>query len=126
LAKRQVFQQEVAAGTDRPNKQDEQELQRTEHGPVVTESASEMVSSWEREEWPSMTSDALVSLFRHADERGQIRRCSRNRNGQSTPEPQGSTGIGMEDVNSSIKSTYNHSISISFHKRRDLFWEQRC
>jgi hypothetical protein len=37
LPKRQVFQQQVAARTDRPNNQNEQELQQTRHEPVVTE-----------------------------------------------------------------------------------------
>jgi hypothetical protein len=51
--------------------------------------------------------------------------CSRFCNCQSTQKPQGSTGIGMHAVNSSIKSTYIHSISTGFNKSFDLFWEQR-
>jgi hypothetical protein len=37
LTKSQIFQQQIAAGTDRLNEQDEQELQRSEHTPVVAE-----------------------------------------------------------------------------------------
>jgi len=33
--------------------------------------------------------------------------------------------MGLYAINNSIKSTYFHRISISFHKRSDLFWEQR-
>jgi hypothetical protein len=45
LAKSQVFQKQVVAGMDRPNEQDEQELQCAEHGPVVEKSTSDVVSS---------------------------------------------------------------------------------
>jgi hypothetical protein len=37
LAQSQIFQQQVAARTNRSNKQDKQVLQRTEHKPVVAE-----------------------------------------------------------------------------------------
>jgi len=50
--------------------------------------------------------------------------CSRFCNGQSTQEPQGSTGLGEETVSYSIKTTYFHSISTDFHKRCDLFWDR--
>src|ERR1022692_4473906 len=50
---------------------------------------------------------------------------SRICNGQSTKEPQSSTGLGEETVTYSIETTYFRSISTDFHKRCDLFWEQR-
>jgi hypothetical protein len=43
-------------------------------------------------------------------------RCSRFCNGQSTQEPQGSTGLGEDTVTYSIEITYFHSISTDFHK----------
>jgi len=49
---------------------------------------------------------------------------SRICNGQSTKEPQGSTGTDQHEVGYSIKITYFHPISIDFHKRRDLFWDR--
>ena len=52
-------------------------------------------------------------------------RCSRFCNGQSTQEPQSSTGLGEEKVTYSIETTYFYSISIDLHKQCDLFWEQR-
>jgi hypothetical protein len=51
-------------------------------------------------------------------------RCSRFCNGQSTQEPQGSTGPAAQAVCLSIKSTYFHSISIDFHTQYDLFWDR--
>jgi hypothetical protein len=36
-----------------------------------------------------------------------------------------STGIGLYALINSIKSTYFLSVSTDFHKRPDLFWEQR-
>lgn len=56
---------------------------------------------------------------------GQIHCCSRICSGQSIQEPQRATKIGKRTVSNSIKSTYFHSISTSFHKWPDLFWEQR-
>jgi hypothetical protein len=50
--------------------------------------------------------------------------CSRICNGQSTKEPQGSTGTDQHEVGYSIKITYFHPISTDFHKRRDLFWDR--
>lgn len=44
---------------------------------------------------------------------------------QSTQEPQGSTRIGRDTVNNSIKSIYSHSISTSSNNHCDLLWEQR-
>ena len=50
--------------------------------------------------------------------------CSRICNGQSTKEPQGSTGTDQHEVGYSIRITYFHPISIDFHKRCDLFWDR--
>jgi len=44
--------------------------------------------------------------------------------GQSTKEPQGSTGPAAQGVCYSIKSTYFLSISTGFNKRCDLFWDR--
>ncbi len=49
---------------------------------------------------------------------------SRNCTGQSIQEPQGSVGIGRHKVNRSLKIIYFSEVSIGFHKRRGLFWEQ--
>jgi len=56
----------------------------------------------------------------------EFHRCSRFCSGQSTQKPQGSTGIGRRDLNISIKSTYFQHNSTGFHKRSNLFWEQRA
>src|ERR1039458_40439 len=53
-------------------------------------------------------------------------KCSRFCVGQSTNDPQGSTGLGVDAVNYSIISTYFQQISTGFNKRCDLFWEQRA
>ena len=51
--------------------------------------------------------------------------CSRFCNGQSTQEPQRSTGPSEETVTYSIETTYFHPVSTGFHQRCDLFWKQR-
>src|ERR1017187_8762848 len=50
--------------------------------------------------------------------------CSRICNGQSTKEPQGSTGTDQHEVGYSIKSTYFLLISTGFNKQCDLFWDR--
>src|ERR1035441_1400906 len=50
--------------------------------------------------------------------------CSRICNGQSTKQPQGSTGTDQHEVGYSIKITYFHPISTDFHKRPDLLWDR--
>jgi hypothetical protein len=57
--------------------------------------------------------------------RERIRRCSRICSGQSTSEPQGSTGAVMLAVSLSLKSIYSLQISIGLNKSFDLLWEQR-
>ena len=64
-------------------------------------------------------------IFLRTEIHGQISHCSRFCNCHSTQKPQGSTGIGRHNVNSSIKNTYSLQVSIGFHKSFDLFWEQR-
>jgi len=54
----------------------------------------------------------------------EFRYCSRICNGQSTPEPQGSTGIKERTVKPSIESTYFHPIPTDFHNRSDLVRDQ--
>jgi len=56
---------------------------------------------------------------------GCARQCSRFCSCQSIQKPQRSTGFRSYTVNSSIEITYFHSITTDFHKRFDLFWEQR-
>jgi hypothetical protein len=65
-------------------------------------------------------------MSRRTEKHGQIDRCSRFCSGQSTQEPQGSTGIGAQAVICSIKITYFQQISTGFNKSFDLLWEQRC
>ena len=77
--------------------------------------------------YPMVPSVDVLSGFLVVLRRRKRRRCpdcSRFCSGQSTQEPQGSTRIGTQTVNSSIKSTYFNSISIGFNKSFDLFWEQ--
>ena len=58
------------------------------------------------------------------NERIHPNRCSRFCNGQSTQEPQGSTGLGEKAVSYSIDTTYFHQISTDLHERCDLFWDR--
>jgi hypothetical protein len=53
LPKGQVFQEEVAARTTKPNKKIEQELQPTEHEPVVAEAPRISMQSPQRKGCPS-------------------------------------------------------------------------
>jgi hypothetical protein len=43
LTKRQIFQQKIMSGSEGTNKQGKQELQRTEHLPVVSEKRSDLL-----------------------------------------------------------------------------------
>jgi hypothetical protein len=52
--------------------------------------------------------------------------CRRFCSGQSTQEPQDSTGDGRFAPSRSIKSSYFLQISIGFNKSFDLLWEQRA
>ena len=111
LTQRQVFQEQVAARTDRANEQDEQEPQRTRHVSLVAEPQEYRAGNLVKlpKEKPPANSD-----------------CSRFCSCESTKELQASTSIGGAAVHRSIKSTYFRSISTSFNKSLDLFWEQRC
>ena len=105
----QVFQEQVAARTGRSNEPDEQEPERARHVPVVAKAR-------ERPVVRRIIADEKLS---------RVVGCSRICNGQSTQKPQGSTRISRSALSDSIKSTYSNTISTGFHKRSDLFWEQR-
>src|ERR1035437_4346494 len=109
LPERQVFQEQVAARTDRANEQDEQEPQRTRHVPLVAEPQKYRAGN-------------LVKLPKEKPS-GNLD-CSRFCTCQSTKKPQGSTGTGQHAVRGSVKSSYFHSISIGFNKPSDLFWDR--
>jgi hypothetical protein len=97
------------AGTNRSNEQDKQKPQRTRHEPLVAE---------------PQENQAVFAVNLPKKSRQGFEDCSRFCSCQSTKKPQGSTEVGMSALNSSIKSSYFHTISTAFYKRSDLFWEQ--
>ena|ERR1035437_383542 len=90
LTQRQVFQEEVAARTDRANEQDEQEPQRTRHEHFVA----------------GPQEYRAVKLVKLPKEKPSAKLgCSRICSCQSTKEQQGSTGIGSYTLHRSLQSS---------------------
>ena len=69
LPKRHIFQEEVATGIDRPKEQGKQELQRTEHMPVVAERSSDMLPRKNQVKFVAVVAFiAVKALLRHKNQ----------------------------------------------------------
>ncbi len=81
--------------------------------------------SFRRGLWPSATSSKTPQYWIVAVPRqNAVPDRIRSTLDSIAQNPQGSAGIGRNSLNGSIKSTCFQGISIGFHKRLDLFWEQ--